>query len=82
MAPESVFVFISRLNFTIEDRDISCPAHKHFIDRLSRLKNRTHINEDGNKEFQFAVTPIHVTFPQYFDYERVKELVSFSCEFC
>ena len=52
-----------RLNFTLEDLDVACPAYNHFIKTLS-----CHSGLKGRR--------LEADFPQFFEYDRVKELVS------
>lgn len=59
----SVFVALEkRYVFTIADCDSVAPCYEYFVDCLGRLKNVT-------KE------QVPLDFPQYFEYDRVKELV-------
>ena len=56
-----------RLNFTLEALEVVCPAYDFFVAKL--------------KEMEISHAPINAekvstTFPQYFGYKRVKELVS------
>ncbi|KAK3730372.1 hypothetical protein QZH41_020668, partial [Actinostola sp. cb2023] len=53
-----------RINFTLDDLDVACPAYDHFIQTIETLQS--------DKILQ--VRRIPAVFAQYFDYERVKEL--------
>ena len=55
----------SRLNFTLEALDVSCPAYGHFTETLER-------------DSALTARQLPVDFPQFLEYDRVKELVSCS----
>jgi len=62
-----------RLNFTLEKLDVSCPAHDHFLRRLSEWENRA-------KSVQ--VQRIPTDFPQTFDYKRNEYLEIWKISSC
>lgn len=51
-----------RYIFTIEDCDSVAPCYEHFLDCIKNLTN-------------IRLEEINLNFPQYFQYDRVKELV-------
>ncbi|XP_020901398.1 methyltransferase-like protein 22 [Exaiptasia diaphana] len=53
-----------RLNFTMEDLDVVCPAYKYYLQTIQRLQTKKILH----------VKQIPTTFTQFFNYERVKEL--------
>ncbi|XP_013415585.1 methyltransferase-like protein 22 [Lingula anatina] len=58
-----------RLNFTLSDLDVACPAYDHFQQCLSEL---TVFREDNG--VTYTVEQVPSTFPQYFKYDRTKYL--------
>ena len=62
-----------RINFTLEDLAPVCPAYNYFIKCLGRTYSL-----DGKSEvaISFTAEQLLTEFGQYFEYERVKELVS------
>lgn len=58
-----------RLNFTLRHMDVSCEAYDHFRSCLDQI---TVLRE---KHTKFTVTPVSCSFPQFFQYERVNQLV-------
>lgn len=69
-------IFSPRLNFTLRHMDVSCKAYDHYrhcLDQIVELRE---------KEARFMVAPVSCSFPQFFQYERVNQLVRhvpFSC---
>ena len=65
-----------RLNFTLIDQDVSCPAYNHFRSTLEKLVMSDSKRFPSLKGLQgkFHVQEIVKSIDQYFDYERVKEL--------
>ena len=61
-----------RINFTVEDLAPASPAYEYFRSCMEK----DYPSEGG--KLQFAVQQLSTDFPQYFHYERVKELVSCS----
>lgn len=62
-------VFVSRLNFTLEALDVACPAYIHFAEAVAH-------------DSSLKVKQLPVDFPQFLEYDRVKELVSLSLSKC
>lgn len=65
----SCLCFSLRLNFTLRHMDVTCEAYDHFcqcLEQLSVLRE---------KHTRFTVTPVSCSFPQFFQYERVSQLV-------
>lgn len=59
----SVYVALEkRYVFTIADCDTAAPCYEHFLKCVKKLKNVT-------------IEEVDLSFPKYFEYERVKELV-------
>jgi len=56
-----------RLNFTIEDLAVTSPAYNYFLDRIDVLER---------KDKTITARKLGTEFPQYLQYERVKELVN------
>ncbi|PFX31866.1 Methyltransferase-like protein 22 [Stylophora pistillata] len=54
-----------RLNFTLKDLAVTCPAYSHFIERINELEN---------KQKTLTARKLSMEFPKYLQYERVKEL--------
>lgn len=54
-----------RYVFTLTDLDTAAPCYEHFL----------HCIENVRKEKKWKFESIPIDFDQYFDYERVKELV-------
>uniref|UniRef100_A0A3B3TET2 Methyltransferase 22, Kin17 lysine n=1 Tax=Paramormyrops kingsleyae TaxID=1676925 RepID=A0A3B3TET2_9TELE len=68
--PSTIYLSIEkRLNFTIQHLDISCEAYDHFRRCLRDLGGLT----DG--KMRFSVESVETRFPQFFEYERVEQLV-------
>lgn len=65
--------FRFRLNFTLRHMDVSCEAYDHFRHCLDQLQQMT----DG--KMNFMVEPVKISFPQFFQYERVDQLVRSTC---
>ncbi|XP_031347255.1 methyltransferase-like protein 22 isoform X3 [Photinus pyralis] len=60
---ETVYIALEkRYVFTIADCDVCAPCYDFFMDCLGKLKG-------------ISVEELPINFPQYFQYERVKELV-------
>jgi len=55
------------LNFTLEDLAVTSPAYNYFLDRLEALER---------KDKTIIARKLDTEFPQYLQYERVKELVN------
>lgn len=59
----SIYVALEkRYVFTIADCDTVAPCYEYFIDCVNKLKN-------------VSIEHVDLSFPKYFEYERVKELV-------
>jgi len=65
-----------RFVFTIEDLDTVAPAYDYFLDLLNQLQS------DPPLGYSMHVEQIDTNFPQYFCYERVKEMVLLNIYFC
>lgn len=65
--------FLSRLNFTLEDLDVACPAYEHFQDCVTYLCGLTGV---AGEKFVAEIVP---SIPQYFEYNRTQYLVSNIC---
>ncbi|XP_053371397.1 methyltransferase-like protein 22 [Clarias gariepinus] len=65
-----------RLNFTLRHMDVSCEAYDHFRRCLEQL------GESRGKETTFTVSPVSCSFPQFFQYERVKQLELWKVSVC
>lgn len=68
--PPSKSLFLSlekRLNFTLSELEVACPAYDHFRECLSKLQ-RT----EG--ALHYDVQRIDTTFPQFLQYERTQQL--------
>lgn len=63
------FLFLRRLNFTLRHMDVSCEAYDHFRHCLDQLGQMT----DG--KMKFTVEAVKSSFAQFFQYERVEQLV-------
>ena len=61
-----------RLVFTIEDLDIATPAYDHFRRKLQEIESTS-----SKLHVTYRVEQVKTDFPQYFKYNRTKELVSF-----
>ncbi|KAI4899471.1 hypothetical protein NFI96_018204 [Prochilodus magdalenae] len=66
------FSIEKRLNFTLRHMDVSCEAYDHFRLCLEQLADMN----DG--KMKFTVEPVPCSFPQFFQYERVDQLVRLS----
>lgn len=63
--------FVSRLNFTLDDLEVSCPAYTHLLQCIEDLcQGRTE-----NSGTKFFAEQIDVNFPQHLRYERSQYLV-------
>ena len=62
-----------RINFTVKDLAPASPEYEYFRSCMEK----DYPFEDG--KLQFSAQQLSTDFPQYFHYERVKELVSHSC---
>ncbi|KAG8432898.1 hypothetical protein GDO86_017237 [Hymenochirus boettgeri] len=68
-----------RYNFTLRQLDITCDAYNHFRSCLKELEDII----DG--KIKFTAKEIKPSFPQFFSYERIEQLVSdgnFSSVYC
>lgn len=54
-----------RYVFTLADMDTMAPCYEYFLQRF----------HDVQKLIHWKLEPVDTTFPQYFDYERSKELI-------
>lgn len=54
-----------RLNFTLADLAVTSPAYQYFLDRVEALER---------KDKKITARKLGTEFPQYLQYERVKEL--------
>lgn len=61
------FGYFCRINFTLQSLDVVSPAYDYFISRLDEMKKKD--------DRAIKVQKIPTDFPQYFKYDRVKELV-------
>ncbi|XP_056020202.1 TBCC domain-containing protein 1-like isoform X2 [Ostrea edulis] len=71
--PPSKSLYISlekRYIFTLEDRDVVAPAYDYFRECLEAL-----IKSTSDTGAQFHHQEIPVTFPQFFTYNRTKEMI-------
>ena len=60
-------IYIFRLNFTLKDLAVTCPAYSHFTERIDELES---------KQKRLTARKLSTDFPKYLQYDRVKELVS------
>ncbi|KAK2187114.1 hypothetical protein NP493_179g04006 [Ridgeia piscesae] len=68
--PKSLFLSLEkRLNFTLSDLEVACPAYDHFCECMNNLQ-RT------QGALQYDVQRIDTTFPQFLQYERTQQLAS------
>ncbi|XP_046721652.1 methyltransferase-like protein 22 isoform X1 [Silurus meridionalis] len=75
--PSTAYISIEkRLNFTLSHMDVSCEAYDHFRRCLEQLA------EPKEKETRFTVSPVSCSFPQFFQYDRVKELELWKVSAC
>ncbi|XP_070579544.1 methyltransferase-like protein 22 [Ptychodera flava] len=58
-----------RYNFTLAELSVTCSAYDHFQECLEFLQT---LRSDRNGDF--IVTKLPTTFPQYFQYHRIKEM--------
>ncbi|CAH1776588.1 unnamed protein product [Owenia fusiformis] len=56
-----------RLNFTLTDLEVACPAYTHFIQQVAALTQET-------SGVRYTSEAIPIDFPQYFHYTRTKYL--------
>ncbi len=61
-----------RINFTIEDLAPVAPAYNHFMSCLETMYS----TGNNGVVVLFTAEQLSTEFEQYFEYERVKELVS------
>ena len=61
----NVQTFHFRLNFTLSDIDVACPAHKHFERCVAKLIAK----------YEIKHIDLDQSLPQYFQYTRSKHLV-------
>ncbi|XP_066027091.1 methyltransferase-like protein 22 isoform X3 [Pocillopora verrucosa] len=54
-----------RLNFTLKDLAVTCPAYSHFTERIDELES---------KQKRLTARKLSTDFPKYLQYDRVKEL--------
>lgn len=59
-------------NFTLEERAVTSPAYNYFLSRIKELET---------KEQRLSTRKLSKDFPNYLQYERVKELVNFVFRF-
>ncbi|CAG7834847.1 unnamed protein product [Allacma fusca] len=72
-----------RYAFTIYDLDTVAPMYAHFVDELESVLNLSAssqssfavMHRSGSTSVQLTIQQIPLSFPQYFNYERTKELV-------
>ena len=62
-----IFTCSFSLNFTLKDLAVTSPAYNHFIDRIEKLETM---------EQRLKARKLNTDFPNYLQYERVKELVT------
>ncbi|XP_052689361.1 methyltransferase-like protein 22 isoform X2 [Crassostrea angulata] len=68
---KSLFISLEkRYIFTLEDKDVVAPAFDYFCECLEALMETT-----SNNGVEFHYKEIPVDFPQYFTYNRTKELI-------
>ena len=60
------------LNFTLEELAVTSPAYNYFLSRIKELEN---------KEQRLSTRKLDIDFPNYLQYERVKQLVNFAFRF-
>ena len=60
------------LNFTLEELAVTSPAYNYFLSRIDELET---------KEQRLSTRKLDIDFPNYLQYERVKELVNFAFRF-
>uniref|UniRef100_A0A672S4Z3 Methyltransferase-like protein 22 n=1 Tax=Sinocyclocheilus grahami TaxID=75366 RepID=A0A672S4Z3_SINGR len=72
--PSTTYISIEkRLNVTLRHMDVSCEAYDHFRHCLDWLQQMT----DG--KMNFTVEPVKSSFPHFFQYARVEQLVRSTC---
>jgi hypothetical protein len=74
-----------RYVFTLSDLDTVAPMYAHFVDELESVLNLSAssksssatvlLHSSGSTSTRLAIQQIPLSFPQYFNYERTKELV-------
>ena len=69
MLPTDLLLCFLRQVFTIVDREVVSPAYEHFRENLRDLCS---IDEGP---VRFVCSQVDTSFPQYFHYQRTKELV-------
>ena len=60
------------LNFTLEELAVTSPAYNYFLSRIKELET---------KEQRLSTRKLDIDFPNYLQYERVKQLVNFAFRF-
>ena len=69
MFPLLLHVLCFRLNFTLDNLDVACPAYEHFLSCLRELDIH---NVNG---LQITDSQLQCDFPQRFQYNRTEHLV-------
>ncbi|XP_041364645.1 methyltransferase-like protein 22 [Gigantopelta aegis] len=68
-SPKTLYISLEkRIVFTTHDLDVASPAYEHFCDCLDELVKRS----DDQCAFEYSCIPCD--FPQFFNYNRTKEL--------
>jgi methyltransferase-like protein 22 len=57
-----------RFVFTVEDLDTTAPCYDYFLKSFQQLQKR-------HPDKQWRLKPVKLDFPQFFQYERTRELV-------
>lgn len=68
---ENVTILLSvekRINFTLDDLDISAPAHEYFIKQLKKIHNKVSRNSRNQRKFEYCKLPL--IFKQSINYIR------------
>ncbi|GAB6031171.1 Methyltransferase-like protein 22 [Chamberlinius hualienensis] len=66
--PINVFISLERrLNFTLDNLEVSCPAYDHFIECIKKFESDVELP-------QLTISQISTDFTQYFSYKRTKYL--------
>lgn len=63
---KEIFIALEkRYVFTVADLDTMAPCYEYFLQRIDEMR----------KQINWKLEPVDTHFPQYFKYERSKELI-------